>query len=317
MLSGMVNLGQSCYFNATLQCLAACEKVRGLLERSHVDDHTFTANLRNLIMKMSEGNLIIRPTTLFGLLVRDDGNDFQAFQPADAHEFLIFTIDRVVEDLGRPVSIEVQGQAKNDNEANLLASFHAFRTAFKARYSPAVDCFFGLSGADLRSQDTNFKTCIFDTFCTLNLPIPVRDGDVTLYDCLDACMCTEELDGDNRYFDEAAGRLVRAQKTHSLWRLPCVLAIVLNRFGESKNTRMVAAPLSLELDRYVNRHVRCSRYTLRAVCNHIGNHASGHYSACVLDGDVWHEIDDATITAIETSEAVSDDAYILFYALSE
>ena len=317
MLCGMVNLGQSCYFNATLQCLAACDKVRSLLEGSHTDSESFTANLKNLIMKMSEGNLIIRPTTLFTLLVKDDGNDFQAFQPADAHEFLIFTIDRVVEELGRPVSIEVQGEARNDNEATLIASFHAFRTAFRDRYSPAVDTFFGLSGADLRSQETDFRTCIFDTFSTLNLPLPVKDGALTLYECLDACLGTEDLDGDNKYFDEGAGCLVRAKKTHALWRLPCLLAVVLNRFGESKDTRTVDAPLILELDRYVKRHVRCSRYRLQAVCNHIGNHASGHYSACVLEGDVWHEIDDATITAIETRDAVSDDAYILFYVLSD
>ncbi len=317
MLCGMVNLGQSCYFNATLQCLTACQKVRTLLEGSHTDGKSFTANLKNLILKMSEGNLIIRPTTLFRLLVEDDGNDFHALQPADAHEFLIFTIDRVVEELGRPVSIEVKGEASNDTEATLIASFQAFKTAFRDRYSPAVDVFFGLSGADLRSLDTDFKTCIFDTFSTLNVPLPTKSGDLTLYDCLDACLCTEDLDGDNKYFDEGAGRLVRAQKRHALWRLPCVLAIVLNRFGESKDTRTVDAPFCLELDRYTDRRVGHSSYRLQAVCNHIGNHASGHYSASVLEGDAWHEIDDATITAIETRDAVSDDAYILFYVSND
>lgn len=59
----------------------------------------------------------------------------------------------------------------------------------------------------------------------------------------------------------------------------------------------------------------CNTYDLYAVCNHIGNMQSGHYTAFCKNpiDQQWYSFDDTRVTQISQSDVVTSDAYILFY----
>ena len=148
-----------------------------------------------------------------------------------------------------------------------------------------------------------------------------------LNSCFENLSRTEKLDQENSWYCSTCKEHRQAYKTLELMKLPKFLIIQLKRFksvtglfNNSKNDTLVDFPIdNLNLDKYVvhrqnNQHYL---YELFAINQHFGWSIGGHYTAFIKNEGQWYDFDDETVSPINPSKLVSNNAYLLFYKLKE
>lgn len=111
------------------------------------------------------------------------------------------------------------------------------------------------------------------------------------------------------------GRKTRATKKYSIRSAPNILVIHLKRFDSThagKLSHYVSYPEILSL----NELTGTVQYRLYGVLVHLGYTShSGHYYAYVRgpNGHQWYKADDTSVNGVSAADALSQNAYILFY----
>ena len=132
-MRGLANLGNSCYFNASLQCLSHTFPLTKYLISNQYESHVNTKSrdgtrgalvkeyatlLRELWMRSFPCDEI-RPIALRRLIGREN-EDYATLQQQDAHDVLVFLLDRLHEDvnkvLKKPYVENSEGNGDNDED---------------------------------------------------------------------------------------------------------------------------------------------------------------------------------------------------------
>ena len=134
--------------------------------------------------------------------------------------------------------------------------------------------------------------------------------------------CTKEnLDKGNEWRCGKCNQHVEATKNLSIFYVPRLLIICLNRFskrryGYEKNGEYIDFPLeNLDMGKYIcGPDKDNSKYDLFAVSQHYGGTGGGHYTAICknMDGK-WYDYNDSSCSTSSSSNVVSSSAYVLFY----
>lgn len=184
-LCGLTNLGNTCYMNTALQCLAHTDVLVNYFLGS--DQWRNERNLENpigthcevvdefveLLREMWSGdNTRISPRG-FKFTIGTYAKQFAGQNQQDGAEFLTLLLDLLHEDLNRivqkPKVDPVFGNGENDQEVAALAwERHKLRND-----SVIVDNFHGQLRSRLICPNCHSKTIVFDPFATLTLPLPV------------------------------------------------------------------------------------------------------------------------------------------------
>lgn len=154
------------------------------------------------------------------------------------------------------------------------------------------------------------------------LDIPAKEhAPVTLADCFTEFFKTETL---NEWTCDDCKTKTSAEKIVRFWKAADVLVIVLKRFGACKNKTPVEFPMEFH---FLEDTVLCPEpeatttpmpYQLMAVANHFGGMMGGHYNATVRHGDTWFHVDDDEVRPLEPTFEWwknNNTAYVLFYEL--
>jgi hypothetical protein len=167
-MMGLANLGNSCYFNASLQCLSHTFPLTKYLISCQYEPHVnltsrdgtggqlvkeYAALLREMWLK-SFPSEEIRPIALRRLIGRVN-EEYATLQQQDAHDVLVFLLDTLHEDVNlvakKPYVENSEGNGENDDEIS-KESWEKHRL----RHNSVVQ---DIVGAQLRSQvgnTTNF-----------------------------------------------------------------------------------------------------------------------------------------------------------------
>lgn len=248
-MSGLRNFGNTCYMNATLQCLSATV----VLSR-YMLDGTFSKaiNVHNplgtrgalaeayaqlLRALWSQQFATLSPRTFREAIAR--------FAPAfgtpdqqDSQEFLTFLLDGLHEDLNlvqqRPPAIEL-GEAQQAELERLppqLASVAEWSMYRRRNDSIVVDAFQGQLRNQLRCLSCGHTSTTHNAFLSLSLPVAHGRGvsSTTLLQCLDLFVREEILEKSNAWNCPRCKKPRRATKRLSLSRLPPILVVHLKRF---------------------------------------------------------------------------------------
>ncbi|KAI3624913.1 DOA4 [Malassezia furfur] len=248
-MSGLRNFGNTCYMNATLQCLSATV----VLSR-YMLDGTFSEaiNVHNplgtrgalaeayaqlLRALWSQQFATLSPRTFREAIAR--------FAPAfgtpdqqDSQEFLTFLLDGLHEDLNlvqqRPPAIEL-GEAQQAELERLppqLASVAEWSMYRRRNDSIVVDAFQGQLRNQLRCLSCGHTSTTHNAFLSLSLPVAHGRGvsSTTLLQCLDLFVREEILEKSNAWNCPRCKKPRRATKRLSLSRLPPILVVHLKRF---------------------------------------------------------------------------------------
>ena len=342
-LSGLANMGNTCYVNACLQILSHTYELSDFLSKNggeyktrlnHKVDSVLLHEWDKLRTMMWSGNCIISPggfVSAMQKIARIKHMDlFSGFQQNDVAEFLIFLMDCFHTALAREVEMKVRGVARNATDCAAKECYEMMADMYKKQYSEVLNIFYGVQVSVIETLNSPAEALSTkpEPFCILNLSFPNKsDGikAVSLFDCLDHHCAPEVLSGDNAWFNEAAGKKQDVQKRLSFWSLPNVLIIVLKRFEMNArgHARKIQVPIEAPCDRadfskYVHGYNRESYvYELFGVCNHHGGSAmGGHYTATIRNANgKWYGCNDTIVREVPLASAsiVSNLSYCLFY----
>ncbi|CAL1394540.1 unnamed protein product [Linum trigynum] len=347
---GLVNSGNLCFLNATLQALLSCSPFTQLLQELRIRDiakvgfPTLTA-LTELISKFDmpsntndkksvlETGRPFRPA-MFEAVLKHFTPDVPSSisgrpRQEDAQEFLSFILDQIHVEL-----LKLDGQASGISgvSSSLVTSTEddewetvgpKNKSAVTRTQSFPHSALSDIFGGQLRSvvkAEGNKASATVDPFLLLHLDI-CSDAIGTIEDALRLFCAPENLEGYRASTTGKAG-VVAARKSSQIQTLPKIMILHVKRFsfgtkGSTKLHKPVHFPLELVLGRELifSPSSESRKYELVATVTHHGREPSkGHYTADArYPNGQWLRFDDASVTAIGLNKVLHDQAYVLFY----
>jgi len=328
-LSGLANLGNTCFINSCMQVLSHTYELNEFLDKDIFKKRLNKKTETILILEWNElrqlmwkENCIITPGKFIQVIQKIayiKGNQlFTGFQQNDLPEFLLFLIDCFHTSLAREVIMTINGSVENETDKIATKCYEMIKNMYSKEYSEIWNLFYGVHVSEIISLDDN--TVINYTpepYFMIDLPIPQNNPSPNLYDCLDLYGEGEILDGENAWINEK-GKKQNIRKKISFWSFPTVLVIDLKRFksNQLKHQLLVTFPLkNLNLSKYALGYKKQDYiYELYGVCNHSGGLLGGHYTAYIKNSNAkWYHFNDTIVNEIEEDKIISPKAYCLFY----
>ena len=326
-LSGLVNLGNTCYINSCMQVLSNCyelnEKIDNITIINKNDDAILLQEWLNLKKLMWSKNCIISPKRFINFVHKISalkGYDlFSGFAQNDLPEFLNFIINCFHNSLKREVKMNIVGKEINEKDNLAKKCYNMIKNMYEKEYSELLDYFFGIHISYIESiENKNIISSTCEPFCNLSLPIPENLIECSIYDCLKLYTNKELLSGENSYFNDKTNTKEDVYKCLSFWSLPKILIVDLKRFtnNNKKKQTLVTSPIEkLDLTNYIIGYDKFTYiYDLFAIINHSGNCYGGHYTVFIKNSNnKWYHYNDTSVTEVKENKIITSKAYCFFY----
>jgi ubiquitin C-terminal hydrolase len=331
-LTGLANLGNTCFMNSALQCLSHTYELNLFLDsekyKTRLNDKPESLILcewDKLRKLMWSENCTISPGGFLGSvqkLAQIKGRDiFTGFAQNDLTEFLQFIIDCFHSGIYREVNMNITGQSITETDKLAEDCFKMMKNMYKKEYSEFLSMFYGIHVSSIKSLESDYTNNSPEPFFNLTLPIGKKK---TLIGCFEEYTKVEKMEkedenNDNRIFNDETKKKENANKQITFWNFPDILVITLKRFGNNirKNQEYIEFPLdNLNLSKYVVGYDNKSYiYDLYGICNHSGNVMGGHYTAFIKNADDnWYHCNDTIIQKIGNLDTLkTPKAYCFFY----
>lgn len=353
---GLQNVGNTCYANATLQCLLHTALAHALLQPESVkifrryssnpslleigctgsvaggydsEDDDFlmlTKEERRLIRRKEKQRRKMHETSQW--LTNELTEITRKYMSAPPERSIFFLEDPTIVD---PAKIT----RHPDRLSNCLRPYqqedsHEFMRALLSTLTmnghnkQLSSLFDGLLESAVTCQYCHNVSITRDRYMDLSLDIAQSEVK-NLNDALSLFTKTELLDGDNKVFCQRCCEKQMVSKGLRLATAPSVLVCHLKRFAFDKYGRMIRLskhvdiPLKLNLGNYMSRMNKAAPppYELVGVLVHQGRTCdSGHYLSYVKSGSKWYKANDQEITQVELEVVLRQPAYILMYEVA-
>ncbi|XP_071384948.1 ubiquitin carboxyl-terminal hydrolase 8 isoform X2 [Centroberyx affinis] len=332
-LTGLRNLGNTCYMNSILQCLCNTPAMVDYFNKNYYQEDINRANILGhkgevaeefgVIMKALWSGLYkcISPRD-FKITIGKINEQFSGYDQQDSQELLLFLMDGLHEDLNKADNRKRYKEEENDHLDDQKAADLAWGKHKLLNESIIVALFQGQFKSTVQCLTCHRKSRTFETFMYLSLPL-ASTSKCSLQDCLKLFSKEERLTDNNKVFCRHCKAHRDSTKKLEIWKVPPILLVHLKRFSyegrwKQKLQTCVDFPLdSLDLSQYViGPRQSLKRYSLFGVSNHYGGLDGGHYTAYCKNSvkQRWFKFDDHEVSDFSTSSVKSSAAYILFYS---
>jgi ubiquitin carboxyl-terminal hydrolase 8 len=327
-LSGLANLGNTCFINSCIQVLSHTYELNNFLDNESYKnklknkyDSALIIEWDNLRKILWNNNCVVSPgkfiSTIQKVAKLKNMEIFTGYSQNDVSEFLLFLIDCFHSSISREINITISGNPQTDTDNLAMKCFEMVKNTYSKDYSEIWNLFYAVNVSEITRVD-NGKVLSMkpEPFFMVDLPIPPNNKSPSLIDCFNHYVEGEIIQG---YTDEETKEKIDIRKKILFWSFPNVLAIDLKRFNNrfQKNQIYVTFPLDdLDLSDYVIGYKKQNfKYELYGVCNHSGGVMGGHYTSYVKNAnEKWYHYNDTSVTEVGINESiVSPKAYVLFY----
>ena len=340
-LSGLANLGNSCYLNSCMQILSHTYELNDFLSNNN-------GNYRSLLKKIPESVILLEWDKLRTMLWSENctvapygfiktirnvarlkqRDLFSGYDQNDIQEFLLFVIDCFHTALSREVDMQISGTSQNDTDHLAVTAYKMMLNIYKKDYSEILNIFYGIHVSQITNVDTaDILSMSAEPFSVISLSIPDtvpdavpnKDKQPTLFDCFDLYCDYELLTGENAWFNDKTKANESANRNIVFWSLPNIMIIDLKRskLNNKKLHTVVDIPMhAVDFSKYVKGYNSASYvYDLFGVCNHSGGGGGGgHYTAYIKNANgKWYSFNDTMVNEIPEGTVISAMSYCLFY----
>jgi ubiquitin C-terminal hydrolase len=317
---GFRNLGNTCYLNATLQCVV---HTPGFIDSLRTQSSGRRVDLvKTLIELMSEpqsvGPLLAGVKQKTSLL----NSEFVGFGQNDGHEFLRALLHAVHNEVNRSAGakyrqlVDIDGE-RDEDAARRWAEYH-----LEHDDSVVYDLFGSQLQHTTQCSKCGYRSLSFDPALDLSLPLPkgsmFSTPSTDVLTLLQNFTAPEELKGTDQFICPKCKKGRDATRTTLIRKWPSVLVLHLKRFSSSgsKNSAKVAYLSELTISKEVQCTARAG-FILRGVVIHHGSASYGHYTSYVRSptDERWYYCDDSSVREVSEAEALEEKAgaYFLFY----
>lgn len=302
--NGIKNIGNTCYMNSCLQSLANLEEIQKYFcDYSKVESETEIVSLfSKIVCELTQKKESPINTSLVRNFKKVIAKEYRQFRTGqhDAEELMYALLNLLHLALNKKDGKEIRYKYndeidKSKNIENVLEEYYSHNDSIISKL------FTFLWKSTLECQDCKNKRSYVEPSFNYNYIINEKEkGKFKLESNV------EILKGSNQVYCDVCHSKTDHSKTLKVIHYPKIMMITFVRFrGEVKNESFINFPFDLSL---VNKN-------LNSVINHMGNTGGGHYTCFANNGlDDWYEYDDDTVTKIDKSKVVSNNAYILFYS---
>ena len=334
-LSGLANLGNTCFVNSCIQVLSHTYEFNNFL-----DGETYKKKLKNkcdsaLVLEwdnlrkiMWNSNCVVSPGKFIKTIQKvaqiKGVGIFTGYSQNDLPEFLLFLIDCFHTALSREIKMTISGNPENETDKIAIHCFEMIKNMYSKEYSEVWNLFYAVHISEITHLETGKQVKITpEPYFMIDLPIPSDNKTPTLIDCLNHYVEGEVLEGENGWYNEDIKERINIKKKIQFWSFPNILVIDFKRFNNrfQKNQVLVQFPLDeLDLSNYVIGYKKeMYKYELYGVCNHSGGVMGGHYTAYVKNANgKWYHYNDTNVSEVGLTESIiSPKAYVLFYRKKE
>ena len=286
-MRGLLNLGNTCYFNSALQCLLQVPQLSNFLVlKEYSGTCEFTKEYQNIVRKIwlskQEKNNFENPKKLLKLFKQKFKN-FDNSSQHDCQEAFIYILE-ILE--------------------NSLSPFKKINYPFESeKHSLIKDLFYG-------------KT-FQETICKNEKTSSVEDSIVHMLTPNKSLNFLEILKEHQKWnvledFVDTKGVKHHVATTRTMfWYTPSILVFSINMYTGKRRINLVDEFDSSEFV-HPDSEYKNIKYKLFATCKHQGSVGSGHYVSYVKHRDKWYLKDDETCNEIENFP-FSDYHYLILY----
>lgn len=308
--AGMMNMGNTCYLNSTLQALFHVPAIANWLlsdepHRAKCDDGGSVGSciicaMAKTLLESQSNQSAFRPYLVYSKL-RLVCKHLVPGRQEDAHEFLRYLVEAMEK--------SYLSRSKNSKELD----------QYSKETTPLNQILGGYLRSEVKCLSCQHVSTTFQHFEDLLLDIRKASS---IDEALEHYFARERLE-EMGYKCEACKRRVAATKQFSLERAPFVLCVQLKRFSVlgGKINKHVELRSKLDLTPFSSPAMRSTggklMYRLTSMVTHLGNtQHCGHYTAIGhTDAGGYHVFDDSNVRPIGIHSVMSTNAYILFYEL--
>jgi ubiquitin C-terminal hydrolase len=278
-MKGLINIGNTCYLNASLQMLIQNKDLCDLILKYNTPILNTISNFINDYN--SENYNILLPKDI-KLLVEQRQEMFIGFRQHDSAEFIIFLLDIIDEEI------------KKINKQNT----YNIDSIFQIESSVKIKC--------------KLKSCLNiseHTEKNIYLLLDINNDTKTLDDCYRLSKSSELLEDNTYYCNNCKNNTIATKRTNII-KWSNNLIIWLKRFKQNGNKldkvdNLIQIPL-------LWRH----NMELQGFIIHSGGLHGGHYMYAGLVNNKWFLFNDSSVTEIFYTEQLNNflnNAYLLYY----
>lgn len=286
--NGLNNLGNTCFFNSTLQLLYQCTFLNKLLLTNNFEGNLIN-KYKNFLNEYSTiDNSIITPSNIIYTVSNSLGRNGSAQE--DAEQYLNYIIDTII------------------TELHLFADMHNLKIANKNL--TLKNLINNIITIQIRKSiiclNCNCKSTTTDNENKLYLSIV---PDRSLVDLIINYM-NEQLDSDNQYRCDKCYQYSNARIEREIIQCPKYLIITLKRYTNS-NTK-IDTPININPTITIS----TNRYELRGFIYHSGITNGGHYVYFGKRADTWYLFNDSQISEVSIDDInnISRLSYVFLYS---
>ena len=269
-MSGLNNLGNTCYMNAVIQCLFHISELTNILSSNTNIDHILEKKITNSVFielqsfftKYKKCNSSLAPTNLRKIIINKNSY-FNNIMQHDSHELLVYIYDTIINELSRKVHMNIKcNQNVNEykavynklklskNNTNMYNKYNKLLHSLKKKYIKDLyiiksldswKLFFSNNYSELINilcgqllSTLNCDECFYLSIKFepfTNLSLELPNiPNLSLINCIKNFIQKEELTIGEQWKCPQCKKVSNSSKQISYWNLPKILTIHLKRF---------------------------------------------------------------------------------------
>ena len=333
---GLVNVGATCYMNATLQCMAHIQRLTySLLKPKNIEkissnkskyklSYEYIEVLKNLWKKK---NIKYYSPDNFKNVISEMNPLFAGIQANDSKDLVLFLMETLHNELNTPVKKDISNQSNQIvNQNDYETTFKLFSNFFTNNYRSIIsDIFYGMYNSIMTCLNCNYVTHNVQCFNILIFPLEeVRkfkgkiENKVKIIECFEYYQKVDNMFGENKIYCNHCKSHSNSCNTSKLIISPNILVINLNRGKGLEFNIKIDLDEYLDIKKFVYYEKSPSYYELIGIVTHFGSSdMSGHFIAfckSFIDQN-WYKYNDSEVSISSFDEAKSTGVhYILFYS---